>query len=706
MGEPVSTRIDERTIELQKGSSAKIMKTYVDPKDDIHRERARASFKSAELDLYLVGGEKELQLRQRCVEVLKTDPAFSKSDRYFLTREQLYERTLTHQFRIGKKAMEMGEANPLAAGKLLREMVDEPGGLDLHIGMFIPTIQGQGDAEQQKYWLPLCYSTKIIGTYAQTELGHGTFLRGLETTATYDPRTQEFIIHSPTITATKWWPGGLGKTASHALVMARLFTQGKDLGPHAFIVHLRSPEDHSPLPGVIVGDIGNKMGYNAVDNGFVRFDHVRVPRRNMLMKHSKVDPDGTFHPPPVAKAAYGTMVFVRADIVSNAALFLKKGLTIAIRYNAVRRQSNIKPDGLETQVLDYQHSQRTLFPLLATAYAFHFTGAVMRRMYFQFEKASRTGGDFSALPELHATSSGLKAYCTWKTKDGLEISRLACGGHGFMHISGIPHTAGNYAPQATYEGDNNVLCLQTARYLLKANRLAAKGEKPAGNAFYLALPVCARSKIGQGGKSVRDLEACVDAFEHRAARLVKDATAKMAGLKDDVGFQVLMVDWIKAAKAHCAYVVLRNFTQGVEEAPATCSPPTCVVLQRLLALHALSGIEDEIGDFLEDGYLMQSQTALVHKEVQVLLKEIRPDAVALVDAFGLDDYFLNSALGAHDGDVYRRAYDWVQSAPMNHADQGPGYSKLLQPRLSRFQPPDGEASESQLMISPHIESKM
>jgi hypothetical protein len=77
-----------------------------------------------------------------------------------------------------------------------------------------------------------------------------------------------------------------------------------------------------------------------------------------------------------------------------------------------------------TQVLDYQHSQRTLFPLLATAYAFHFTGEYMKKMYYQFEKASRQSGDFSALPELHATSSGLKAWCTWKTKDGLELSRL------------------------------------------------------------------------------------------------------------------------------------------------------------------------------------------------------------------------------------------------------------------------------------------
>lgn len=62
--------------------------------------------------------------------------------------------------------------------------------------MFIPSIMSQANEEQQAYWLPLCYSLRIIGTYAQTELGHGTFVRGLETTATYDPQTKVGVLRS------------------------------------------------------------------------------------------------------------------------------------------------------------------------------------------------------------------------------------------------------------------------------------------------------------------------------------------------------------------------------------------------------------------------------------------------------------------------------------------------------------------------------
>lgn len=674
-----------------------------DPTEDLRRERSQASFPSRELAALMAGGEAQLKLRERIADAVRADPVFSKKGKYFMERADLYRTTLEKYLALPRLATAIDPNDPITVGKIIRELIDEPGGLDLHLGMFIPTIQGQGDEEQRKHWLPMCTKLQIIGTYAQTELGHGTYIRGLETTATYDAEKEHFIIHSPTLTATKWWPGGMGKTSTHAVVMARLITHGRDRGPHAFVVQIRRNEDHQTMPGVTAGDIGPKMGYNAVDNGFLRFDHVRVPRRAMLMRYSKVDPDGTFHPPPVAKASYGTMVFVRSDIVMNAALYMKKAVTIAMRYNLVRRQSNpggekasggVGHKGLELQVIDYQHSQRSLFPILARAFAFHCTSDFMRRMYFRYEKVSTRKGDFSALPELHATSSGLKAYCSWATKDAIELCRLCCGGHGFMMLAGFGTTFGNYAPNATYEGDNNVLCLQTARYLLKVARAVAKAaarggdvrdaeEGAQGTSAYILEGGGGLEPGCQLGKSVglRDTEAALGAFAHAARRQILAAASRAGTLGADAAMSRDMVAWIKAAKAHCAYVVLLNFVDAVAESKPRVSSATAAVMDRLVSLHALATMDDNMGDFLEDGHVSADQAAAIRAEVAVLLAELRPDAAALVDSFALDDYFLNSALGSHDGDVYRRLYDEVQSAPFNASHVPPGYADLLHSRL-------------------------
>lgn len=677
------SHVDERTRALQAPSSAVIVASTSNPVDDLRRERAKASFNARELEALLHGGADMVHLRRRIADVMTSQDVFSKRGKYFLERDELYKSTLAKYLALPKAVTSMKEKDPIQVARIMREFIDEPGGLDLHLGMFIPTIQGQGDEEQRKYWIPKCVKLECIGTYAQTELGHGTYLRGLETTATYDESSEEFIIHSPTLTSTKWWPGGLGKTSTHAVVMARLFTKGKDHGVHPFIVQIRENKNHEPLPGCTIGDIGNKMGYNAVDNGFLRFDHVRVPRRAMLMGHSKVEADGTYIPAPVAKVSYGTMVFIRSDIVMNAALFMKKAVTIAIRYNLVRRQSNVHPNsGKECQVIDYQHSQRTLFPILAKAFAFHCTSDFMRRMYFEFQKKSRKDQDFSALPELHATSSGLKAYCSWETKDAIEACRLTCGGHGYMALAGFGTTFASYAPNVTYEGDNNVLCLQTARYLLKAYRKMSSGGESLPSALSYLHGSDSQSQLGQGA-SLRDENAIVDAYAHRAWRLVTDAARNAGNMSPDDTMREHMVSWIQAAKAHCAFVIMNTFVQEYSDVHQYVKAETIAVLHRLVILHGLCGMDDTMGEFLEDGYIDANQAAGIREEIFRLLAEIRPDAAALVDSFGLHDYFLNSALGAKDGDVYRRLYEQVQEAPFNQSHQPPGYAELLQPKLSK-----------------------
>jgi len=105
---------------------------------------------------------------------------------------------------------------------------------------FQPVFMSQGGPTLIKKYGHLVSTLAIIGCYLQTELGHGSNVAHLETTATYIPETKEFELHSPTFTSSKWWVGGLGKTATHGVVQAKLMLSGEDMGPHLFFVPLRS----------------------------------------------------------------------------------------------------------------------------------------------------------------------------------------------------------------------------------------------------------------------------------------------------------------------------------------------------------------------------------------------------------------------------------------------------------------------------------
>mmetsp|Transcript_4167 Transcript_4167/g.12679 ORF Transcript_4167/g.12679 Transcript_4167/m.12679 type:complete len:714 (-) Transcript_4167:72-2213(-) len=669
--------VDNRTRQLQAISSDYILRQCVDPCADLARERRLSSFSPSRLSDFLFG-KGTLERERELTALLANDPVCNKKDRYFLSKKERYLRNLKISVRlaelvVGNGVMDQDER------RFMYTQLGDPLPTDLHFAMFIPTIKGQGSQEQQDKWLPLAMTFQIWGTYAQTELGHGTYIRGLETTATYDKETQEFVIHTPTLTATKWWPGGLAKTSTHAVVMARLMIDGKDFGPHAFVIQLRSMTDHTPLPGIKVGDIGPKFGFMGIDNGFLSFNYVRVPRDALLMKYVTVTPEGEYRKPEVAKASYGTMIYVRSIIVKGAFSNLAKATTIAVRYAAVRRQTATHPGKPETQVLDYQNLQYTLFPLVASAYALHFTGNYMMDMYNAYMEAADEA-DYSALPVLHGTSAGLKALCTWMTAEGIELCRQCCGGHGYSHLSGLPDLYQNYVGAITYEGENNVMCLQTARFLLKSLKTAEAGKSLSGQVSYLSKMLKSRCEARADEDFMRP-ELQLLALEHRAKHLVLVADSALKtllreGLSEAEARNRCAVDLIRASKAHCYYVMAFCFRSAIDKAKST-APMVADFLERMCHLFILHTIEKDLGDFLENGHFSAAHAQMVRRVVRQLCTMIRPDAVAYVDAFGMSDYFLNSALGRYDGDVYCALYEWAQHARLNKSEVSEGYAETM-----------------------------
>ncbi|KAE8209599.1 hypothetical protein CF327_g6434 [Tilletia walkeri] len=637
------------------------------------RERARASFSKDELSTYLFGQD-FLDQQKRIVTILENDPILDKRSIYYLGRTDLFRWSLRKEKRLQQLQR---EHNWSREDLLLADTyTDVPGPFNLHRTMFIATLEKMATDEQRKLYLEPALNNRIIGCYAQTELAHGSNVQGLETTATWIEADQQFDIHSPSLTASKWWIGGLGRTADHAILMAQLIINGQRKGPHPFIVQIRDVQTREILPGRLIGDIGPKAGYAGVDNGFMLFDHVRVPHVAMLAKLSRLEPEsGLYHPPANPALNYGTLSWVRANIVQQASKVHMRAVTVAIRYCAIRRQfadrdhplyENGKP--LETPVLDYTMVQVRIFPLLARAFAFHYTAKYMFELFHR-NQANVEKGDLSLLADMHATSSGLKSYTSIASAQAIEDCRRACGGHGFSLAAGLPTQYANYLPTVTWEGDSYMLSQQVSRTLFKTMRALKAGKGPSEDTVttdyikrYLRSPAESSSVKYTG--DLLDPLFFARAFGHRAAFLTERALI----LRDEHkrSWNELLVEMFHMSRAHSEYVVIRQFGFAIlNDEDLNSRPAIRNVMQQLFLLYASHTMVEEGADFLASGFINPEQFALLRSTVQKSMAELRPNAVALVDSFALPDYLLNSVLGRSDGKVYESLFDFALREPLN-----------------------------------------
>eukprot|EP00538_Stauroneis_constricta_P006312 CAMPEP_0119562116 /NCGR_PEP_ID=MMETSP1352-20130426/19538_1 /TAXON_ID=265584 /ORGANISM="Stauroneis constricta, Strain CCMP1120" /LENGTH=704 /DNA_ID=CAMNT_0007610463 /DNA_START=93 /DNA_END=2207 /DNA_ORIENTATION=+ len=683
---------------------------------DLKREREGATFNVERITNMLDGGKHKTERRRFLEKVIATDPSgvFCNDDVNYLHRTERHIRAMAKHVRLVEVCRKLGIGDECDGQIIMSEdfpVLLEALGEDLptalHWVMFVPNIVTLCDDQQQAEWLPLVRDWKMIGCYAQTELGHGSNVRALETTATFLPESKggqpggSWVINSPTITSAKFWPGTLGRTANHAMVIARLIDgDGVDRGIHNFLVQLRSMEDHSLLKGVDTGDIGPKIGYNVMDNGFARFDNVVIPRRNMAMRFAEVDEDGKYKKKTVSdaasKVAYITMMQVRAMIVLGSGKALAQACTVVVRYSAIRRQGYAAGESSELQVLDYKQQQHRVFPLLAQAYCIFFTAQKVwnRLKAIEGKLIQNAPVNKVEVADIHASSSALKSFCTMTAADGIEECRKACGGHGFLACSGLPDLFTSYLQNPTVEGDNHMLPQQVIKVLMKLVQAIHAGDnvdayKPCTS--YILVP--ALKKIIGGTKekcsaaSAEDLcnlDVIVEAFKHRAARLLVSVTKQiqvyiMNGRTPQEAWNQSLVDMACTSRAYALLLLIQNFSTGIadERKNSSLGDAEASVLTDLATLFALYWMDKEIGDFLVDGYITNKHAKWVKQNILKYLDIIRPNAVALVDARDISDFRLKSALGRYDGNVYPYIMEAARKDPLNAVDPGPAYDPEL-----------------------------
>ncbi|KAF9423219.1 hypothetical protein HW555_001288 [Spodoptera exigua] len=660
--------------------------------EDLLRERRKCTFDVTELTNLIDGGAQGTEERHYVENlVLNTEGLSTKNEvpEEYLSHKERYEYAVKKACILYEVLKEyaakhntMDAFKPTNKYRVTFGVVKDISPFMLHMGMFVPTILNQSDPEQMAEWLPQAMSMGILGTYAQTELGHGTFLRGLETTATYDPATEEFVLHTPTLTAYKWWPGGLAHTANHCIVVAQLYSKGVCYGVHPFFVQIRDTETHMPLPGVKVGEIGPKMGFQTANNGFLGFDHYRIPRRSMLMKNAQILKDGTYVKSKNDKLTYGTMVFVRVLIVTDVAYELSRAATIAVRYSAVRHQSQPKPGQPEPQILDYVTQQHKLFIGVATSHVFRVTGCWLWDSYSQVI-ADVGKGNMDQLPELHALACCLKAVCSRDATARVEEFRLACGGHGFMASSNLPIINGIVAATITYEGEYTVLMLQTARFLVKAWKQATLGNAMTPTVSYLV-----RFVNNDRVRWENRPEGIVSGFLAIAAGKTKAACESLqeyerSGMDYEDAWNSASVQLVNASEAHCRAILCEVSWRELSRLAAQSSPSLGKVLLQMGELYLIYWALEKRGDLLLYSTITGADIAKLQARYEVLLGLLRPNAVGLVDAFDIRDEILNSTLGAYDGRVYERLMEEALKSPLNAEPVNQSFHKYLKPLMMK-----------------------
>ncbi|KAJ8735313.1 hypothetical protein PYW07_006933 [Mythimna separata] len=663
--------------------------TEVNP--DLVMERAKCNFNVLEVTHLIDGGEQNTLQRKKIENIALNDGAWKDPiGEEHMTPKEKYENSVRKTCIYGSivknelaelSGMESFGMNFLAVRRTADAFFKEVTPLLQQFGQFVPTILGQCTPEQLSCWLPKALGLKIIGTYAQTELGHGTFIRGLETTATYDPETEEFVLHSPTLSSYKWWAGGLGKTVNYCIVVAQLYTKGECHGTYPFMVPIRDEDTHMPLPGIKVGEIGPKMGYNTGDNGFLAFNNYRIPRENMLMKHAQVLKDGTYV--KVArhgKLTYGTMVFVRVVLVSDAAFNLAKACTIAVRYSAIRRQSRPRPEEPEPQVLDYATQQHKLFIAIATAHAFQLCSVWLWDSY-NVVLAQMKDGNTDTLTEFHALSSGMKAISTSDSAQLIEQCRHACGGHGYMISSGIPNLYNYVTATRTLEGDYTVLLLQTARFLVKAYEQAEAKKPLTPSVAYLAHAFSGRKTTWDSSPDgiIRSFQALAAG---KIAACVRNIRKRMqAGLSQVDAWEMSTIQLVAAAEAHSRAVIADTYRREIVRLTANSSPNVKAVMEQLTILYLYYWALERTGDLLMYTSVSEKDLVDLQEAYEELLLKIRPNAVGLVDAFDLRDEILHSTLGSYDGRVYERLMEEALKSPLNKEPVNQAHFKYLKPLI-------------------------
>ena len=515
----------------------------------------------------------------------------------------------------------------------------------VQFGLFGGSVYQLGTERHHRAYIQAIGTLQLAGCFAMTETEHGSNVRDIETTATFDAKTDGFVIHTPSPGARKDYIGNAALHGRMATVFAQLEVGKEQHGVHAFLVPIRD-ENNRPMPGVTIEDCGLKAGLNGVDNGRIYFDRVRIPRGNLLNRFADVSADGKYTSPIESPSRrfftmLGTLVAGRISIACASCSVAKLSLTIATKYAARRRQFG--PEGEpEVSILIYQTVQHELLPRIAATFALD---AALHALVERYAALLTDGGSEDEQREIEVLAASLKAYASRHGLETTQACREISGGIGYLFENRFGTLREDADIFTTFEGANPVLQQLVAKGLLSDYK-EQFGELRVWSAIKF---ITARASVAvteqnpitkrrTESEHLRDPEFHAAAFRFREQRLLSTVARRLKSRLDDgldpfAAMNECQDHLIALAEAHAEHTIYQSFRTRIDTLPASLQ----AMLEPLATLYALSAIEKNRAWFLESDYMETPKTKAIRNEVTAMCTELMPVAVALVEAFGIPD---------------------------------------------------------------------